>query len=121
MQFTLIGLGDIVLPGLLICFLLRFDLTTLQGRANGYFIAGIVGYTVGLVLCEVIVGTTHIAQPAMIYLVPCTLGASMGLACKRHELKQLWDGLEHEHERLEDSENVTEVKEGLTYQTADFY
>jgi len=25
MQFTLIGLGDIVLPGLLICFCLRLD------------------------------------------------------------------------------------------------
>ena len=25
MQFTLIGLGDIVLPGLLVCFALRLD------------------------------------------------------------------------------------------------
>jgi hypothetical protein len=116
LQFTLIGLGDIVLPGMLICFLLRYDHTAGSGSKNGYFIAGIIGYTVGLIMCEVIVGTTHIAQPAMIYLVPGTLGSCMALAYKRDEVKLLWEGLETEHERLLDSD---EIKDGLTYHTSD--
>jgi len=117
LQFTLIGLGDIVLPGMLLCFLMRYDHTNGSGTMNGYFLAGIIGYCVGLIMCEVIVGTTHIAQPAMIYLVPGSLGSCMTLAWKRNEVKDLWEGLE-EHERLLDNSG-DETKDGLTYHTGD--
>lgn len=36
-SFTLIGLGDIVLPGLMVCFALRFDQTKELDWKSGYF------------------------------------------------------------------------------------
>lgn len=71
-DFTLIGLGDIVLPGLLVAFALRVDHITLNTPSlfGGYFFYSMCGYCVGLLVCEVIVASLHVAQPAMIYLVP---------------------------------------------------
>eukprot|EP00293_Proteomonas_sulcata_P016805 CAMPEP_0184296876 /NCGR_PEP_ID=MMETSP1049-20130417/7825_1 /TAXON_ID=77928 /ORGANISM="Proteomonas sulcata, Strain CCMP704" /LENGTH=202 /DNA_ID=CAMNT_0026606323 /DNA_START=48 /DNA_END=656 /DNA_ORIENTATION=+ len=101
MQFTLIGLGDIVLPGLLLCFALRFDDSKGVDKKSGYFAATMVGYCVGLTMCEIIVGTFHVAQPAMIYLVPGTLIPFILVARARGEIGEAWEGLKS-HYRLED-------------------
>ena len=48
--FSMIGLGDIVLPGLFTAFLLRFD----RGRNDAndlYFTTAMVGYAFGLAMC----------------------------------------------------------------------
>jgi hypothetical protein len=37
---------------------------------SGYFLVTMIGYCVGLTICEIVVGSFHLAQPAMIYLVP---------------------------------------------------
>mmetsp|Transcript_5382 Transcript_5382/g.11874 ORF Transcript_5382/g.11874 Transcript_5382/m.11874 type:complete len:163 (-) Transcript_5382:44-532(-) len=117
-SFTLIGLGDIVLPGLLVCFALRFDASREMEWKTGYFAgnsthipqlnshatAALGGYTVGLILCEIVVGELHVAQPAMIYLVPGVLGALCLMAHRRGELQDLWVGIESTHARLEDDE-----------------
>ena len=34
----------------------------------------------------------EMGQPALLYLVPCTLGTMCYLGRKRQELRQLWDG-----------------------------
>jgi len=64
-----------VLPGLMVCFALRFDAYKEQEWKTGYFAAAMCGYSVGLLVCEIVVGCFHLAQPAMIYLVPGVLGA----------------------------------------------
>ena len=92
-EFTLIGLGDIVLPGLLICFALRFDDYKGLEWNTGYFAWTMVGYIVGLTVCEVVVGVFHIAQPAMIYLVPGTLLPILFLALSRGEVAEIWNGI----------------------------
>lgn len=61
-----------VLPGLFAGFLLRFD----RGRSDGndlYFMTCMVGYAIGLALCLLVLITFKAAQPAMLYLSPCTL------------------------------------------------
>mmetsp|Transcript_42225 Transcript_42225/g.86326 ORF Transcript_42225/g.86326 Transcript_42225/m.86326 type:complete len:381 (-) Transcript_42225:61-1203(-) len=103
MQFTLIGLGDIVLPGLLLCFSLRLDDHKGIDKKSGYFAATMAGYCVGLTMCEVIVGSLHVAQPAMIYLVPGTLIPFALVANARGEVKDVWEGIKSHH-RLEDNE-----------------
>mmetsp|Transcript_53447 Transcript_53447/g.86558 ORF Transcript_53447/g.86558 Transcript_53447/m.86558 type:complete len:385 (+) Transcript_53447:69-1223(+) len=102
MQFTLIGLGDIVLPGLLICFCLRLDDAKGISKRSGYFAVVMVGYCIGLTICEIVVGTFHWAQPAMIYLVPGTLIPFVWKAHSRGEISDVWEGLKSHH-RLDDS------------------
>uniref|UniRef100_A0A7S0VTT0 Uncharacterized protein n=1 Tax=Hemiselmis tepida TaxID=464990 RepID=A0A7S0VTT0_9CRYP len=92
-QFTLIGLGDIVLPGLLLCFAMRYDDARRIDWRGGYFAACMAGYCVGLTVCEYVVGTYHWAQPAMIYLVPGTLLPFAWVAYSRKELADVWEGL----------------------------
>ena len=93
LQFTLIGLGDIVLPGLLLSFAMRFDDNRKVDLRSGYFAVTMTGYVVGLMICEVIVGAFHLAQPAMIYLVPGTLIPFYAMAMYRGELGEAWAGL----------------------------
>jgi signal peptide peptidase-like protein 2B len=104
---SLLGLGDIVLPGLLLSFAARFDnakalLATLGGRNGvrskilgtygGYFPPLVVAYAVGLMMANVAVSVMHMGQPALLYLVPCCLGTMSFMGYRRNELKDLWDG-----------------------------
>lgn len=92
--FALLGLGDVVLPGLLLCFVMRFDLCTF-GRMTwrqGYFYWVALGYALGLLLADVAVAATGMGQPALLYIVPCTLGVQILLASRRGELREMWDG-----------------------------
>ena len=62
----------LVLPGLFSAFLLRFD----KGRNdtnNLYFTTCTLGYATGLALCLLCVVFFGAAQPAMLYISPCTL------------------------------------------------
>lgn len=93
LQFTLIGLGDIVLPGLLLSFAMRFDDHKDIDLRSGYFAVTLSGYIVGLTMCEIIVGSFHLAQPAMIYLVPGTLIPFYCLALYRGEVGEAWAGI----------------------------
>jgi hypothetical protein len=89
--FSMIGLGDMVLPGLLTGFLLRFD----RGRNDindMYFTTVMVGYAMGLALCLLVLITFKAAQPAMLYLSPCTLACVYIQALRRNEVEMLWRG-----------------------------
>ncbi|KAM3196944.1 hypothetical protein ACQJBY_072561 [Aegilops geniculata] len=90
--YDMIGFGDIIFPGLLVAFSYRFDRAGKKGILNGYFLWLTVGYAVGLFL-------TYLAlflmdghgQPALLYLVPCTLGVIVVLGWMRGELPHLWN------------------------------
>ncbi|CAK9048563.1 Signal peptide peptidase-like 2B (SPP-like 2B) (SPPL2b) [Durusdinium trenchii] len=61
-QFKILGLGDIAIPGLLISLLLRHDLVRKHRRCRGYFLAGVIGYAIGL-LATFVQGTWTITAP----------------------------------------------------------
>jgi signal peptide peptidase-like protein 2B len=90
--YDMIGFGDIIFPGLLVAFSYRFDRASKKGILNGYFLWLTVGYAVGLFL-------TYLAlflmdghgQPALLYLVPCTLGLIVILGWVRGDLHDLWN------------------------------
>ena len=89
--FSMIGLGDIVLPGLFTSFLLRFD----RGRNDAndlYFSTGMVGYAFGLALCLLVLIAFKAAQPAMFFLTPSLLLAIYCQAQRHGELGMLWRG-----------------------------
>merc|ERR1712137_517727 len=84
----MLGLGDIVLPGLLLSQLFRVDYALLNeqnhvkrrlnawqvlAKSEGFFLPALLGYVVGLVLTFTALAVLQMGQPALLYLVPCTL------------------------------------------------
>ncbi|VFQ92308.1 unnamed protein product [Cuscuta campestris] len=90
--YDMIGFGDILFPGLLVSFAFRFDKANQKGLLNGYFPWLMVGYGVGLwfTYLGLYLMNGH-GQPALLYLVPCTLGTCVALGMIRGELRKLWN------------------------------
>merc|ERR1719436_2321584 len=89
-QFKILGLGDIAIPGLLISLLLRHDLTRRSRRCTGYFLAGVIGYALGLLATFVSLYLMKHGQPALLFLVPGTLLPTCLIAMQKGELASLW-------------------------------
>jgi len=110
---SLLGLGDIVLPGLLLALCARMDEArallgaVADGRGGGvslprlgaksicceaYFAPVCVAYAVGLCMAFIAVLVMQMGQPALLYLVPCTVGTVAFVGWRRGELSDLWNG-----------------------------
>lgn len=86
--FSMLGLGDIVIPGIFVALALRFDVS--RGKHNnGYFGSAFLGYTVGLVLTIVVMNWFQAAQPALLYIVPGVVGFLAVHCIWNGEVKQL--------------------------------
>ena len=118
----MLGFGDIIFPGILLSYALRFDYVTRgrafcpglpcvsprpetrdQPKATGvpYFGWLMLGYGIGLSLAFVanVLGITINGvrgQPALLYLVPCTLGPLLLLGRIQGDFKALWNGFHDE-------------------------
>lgn len=90
--YSLLGFGDIALPGLFISYLLRYDYTIRLRGWTGYFPISMVGYVVGLGITYVALAATGEGQPALLYIVPMTLGVILPLAKYRGDLQHMWLG-----------------------------
>eukprot|EP00903_Cladosiphon_okamuranus_P014280 g13263.t1 len=90
--YAMLGLGDIVIPGLLLSFAHRYDLSVGLGLTKGYFIFMVAGYAVGLLMANMAVYVMAMGQPALLYLVPCTLGLFVFLSYNDGTLRMMWDG-----------------------------
>ncbi|KAG5180775.1 putative growth-on protein GRO10 [Tribonema minus] len=89
---VMLGLGDIVLPGLLLSFAARFDAASGLPLCRGYFVYVAGGYAAGLMMANLAVIMTGLGQPALLYLVPCTLGLMSFIAWADGTLPELWRG-----------------------------
>ncbi|XP_020550358.1 signal peptide peptidase-like 2 [Sesamum indicum] len=89
--YSIIGFGDILLPGLLVAFSLRYDWLANKSLRAGYFLWAMFAYGLGLLITYVALNLMdgH-GQPALLYIVPFTLGTFLALGRKRGELKVLW-------------------------------
>jgi hypothetical protein len=91
-----------VVPGLLLSFGARFDAAknlvavdstgTLNSGKRGYYFPLVIAYAIGLFMADVAVYVMDMGQPALFYLVPCTLGTIWYLGRKKNELHALWNG-----------------------------
>ncbi|KAI5074677.1 hypothetical protein GOP47_0010638 [Adiantum capillus-veneris] len=70
--FSMLGLGDIVIPGIFVALALRFDVS--RGKGSNYFRSAFAGYVAGLGITIVIMNWFQAAQPALLYIVPGVLG-----------------------------------------------
>lgn len=102
-QFSMLGLGDIVIPGAFVAILLRYDAFARQRNSVDnvrpkFFVTAMFGYTAGLIATLVIMNVFKAAQPALLYLVPAILG-SVGLhAWISGEFHALWNWQEEEED-----------------------
>ncbi|KAG5021879.1 hypothetical protein JHK85_018221 [Glycine max] len=89
--YSIIGFGDIILPGLIVAFSLRYDWLAKKNLRAGYFLWAMSAYGLGLLITYVALNLMdgH-GQPALLYIVPFTLGTFLSLGKKRGELKILW-------------------------------
>jgi len=100
---SLLGLGDIVLPGLLLAFAARNDAAikmirrcystnnSIISNRGGYFIPLCILYGIGLAMADLAVYMTDQGQPALLYIVPCCLGGILIMAWTRKDLVHMWD------------------------------
>ncbi|GAB4857388.1 Signal peptide peptidase-like 2 [Ancistrocladus abbreviatus] len=115
--YSIIGFGDILLPGLLVAFSLRYDWMAKKNLRAGYFLWAMCAYGLGLLVTYVALNLMdgH-GQPALLYIVPFTLGTFLMLGSKRGDLKILWSRGEperpcmHLHLQLDGSEQESAKK-----------
>ena len=128
-DYNMIGLGDIVVPGVYVALMLRFDiyLYTKKGKDMKnfkfnfsdmkYFLITFIFYVLGIGLTLFVMIVFNHAQPALLYLVPCTLISSSLTALATGEFKELWAfneeklGKENEDDEDEDEDDKKTKKE----------
>ena len=87
-EFSMLGLGDIVIPGIMVAIILRYDLANNNGKIK-YFTSCFVGYVVGIASTIVVMNVFKAAQPALLYIVPSVLLATFGHAWKEGEVDKV--------------------------------
>ena len=93
-NMAMLGLGDIVIPGIFIALLLRFD-RSLNRSSNTYFNASFLAYILGLVTTIVVMSVFKHAQPALLYLVPACISFPVTLAAVKGDLKTMFAYEDH--------------------------
>eukprot|EP01112_Ceratiomyxa_fruticulosa_P021976 TRINITY_DN7926_c0_g1_i1.p1 TRINITY_DN7926_c0_g1~~TRINITY_DN7926_c0_g1_i1.p1 ORF type:complete len:422 (+),score=81.09 TRINITY_DN7926_c0_g1_i1:157-1266(+) len=108
LQFSMLGLGDIVIPGVFIALLLRFDQVRASSKkgskrsksiSRSYFLTTYIAYILGLATTVFVMHTFQAAQPALLYLVPFCIGASFLKAVISGETATLLEYSDNEEER----------------------
>jgi len=85
-----LGLGDMALPGLFISYIYRFE--SYKGTGLRLYNVAVAGYGVGLVIAFMFLTIFKVAQPALLYLVPCGILPVVLLGYLRGTLSSLWNG-----------------------------
>jgi len=98
--FSMLGLGDIVIPGSFIATCLRFDLFRSQRtheltKAHSsltfqkpYFKASLIAYIIALNITSLMMQMLDRAQPALLYLSPACIGAFLYTAWRKREMRE---------------------------------
>jgi len=93
-NFAMLGLGDIVIPGIFIALLLRFD-NSLKRNSRLYFYSTFFAYFLGLVATICVMHVFKHAQPALLYLVPACIITPLIVAGVKREMPLLMKYEDH--------------------------
>lgn len=107
-NFAMLGLGDIVVPGIFIALLLRFD-HSLNRNSKVYFYSTFAAYLFGLLFT---IGVMHVykhAQPALLYLVPCCICVPLLIALIKQDLGAMFQYEDHPSAKDEDTKTEDTV------------
>uniref|UniRef100_A0A286XXW8 Signal peptide peptidase-like 2C n=1 Tax=Cavia porcellus TaxID=10141 RepID=A0A286XXW8_CAVPO len=108
--FSILGFGDIVVPGFLVAYCHRFDVHTHSHQV--YFVACTIAYAMGLMVTFLAMVLMEMGQPALLYLVSSTLLTSLAVAACRQELALFWTG----QSRAQPVAGLSVVPEGCSKQ-----
>ncbi|KAI0066116.1 hypothetical protein BV25DRAFT_1498598 [Artomyces pyxidatus] len=92
----MLGLGDIVVPGIFAALALRYDYHRFLIAPSGakftkpYFYAALGAYVSGLACTMAVMHVFHAAQPALLYLSPACILSFFATAWVRGEVKEAW-------------------------------
>lgn len=110
-KFAMLGLGDIVMPGVFVALSLRFDYKKAYGKivkstkgpinkktilsptsnfARPYFYTCMASYIIGLSITMLVMHVFHAAQPALLYLSPACTGSVLLLAILSGDTAEYW-------------------------------
>lgn len=104
-SFSLLGTGDIVLPGFFISLCYKYDiwkwhnvhddeefhLLRLPRYMGRYLISSLMGYISGLIICMIFLHKYQIGQPALLYIVPSTIIMVLSVAYLSGDLSEFWN------------------------------
>ncbi|OSD06722.1 hypothetical protein PYCCODRAFT_1403423 [Trametes coccinea BRFM310] len=104
--FTMLGLGDIVIPGMFVAIALRYDYhraAQLKSArvAKVYFLTTLAAYATGLVTTMAVMHIWRKAQPALLYLSPACILSFIIVSLARGEFKEAWtwtDDIDDKHD-----------------------
>lgn len=93
--FTMLGLGDVVVPGTFIALALRYDYSHHQKGAVGrpetpFFHATLGAYMASLATTMAVMHVWKTGQPALLYISPSIILTTIGTALVRGEFGELW-------------------------------
>ncbi|KIK67467.1 hypothetical protein GYMLUDRAFT_872974 [Collybiopsis luxurians FD-317 M1] len=99
--FTMLGLGDVVIPGAFVSLAMRYDyhLHLKSGNSGAtfrkpYFYAAFVAYIIGLVTTMSVMHFFKAAQPALLYLSPACILSFVITALYRGEFSDAWSWID---------------------------
>jgi len=100
--YAMLGLGDIALPGLFMVFLYAVDrqfdreekitFSNLKDSYLSYFTCSLIEYSLGYIVTIIVLTIMQSGQPALLYLVPFTVGPTAFIAWRRGDLQTMWKG-----------------------------
>lgn len=108
-NFAMLGLGDIVIPGIFIALLLRYDYS-LKRKSKVYFYATFIAYFMGLMATIFVMHVYKHAQPALLYLVPACVITPLCVATVKGDLKSLFAYEDHPEEKTDGKESKEKSK-----------
>jgi len=88
---TMLGLGDVAIPGVFVALALRYDVHRAATAADKpYFHATLLAYMLGLGTTMGVMHAWGTAQPALLYLSPACIAAFLVTAAVRGEVGEAW-------------------------------
>ena len=102
-QFSMLGLGDIVIPGFYVAMTLRYDKNIGKGKTS-VFEWCFIGYCLGLGTTVFVMHVFKAAQPALLYIVPAVLIFSFTGAAVAGNASSFSNYVEEAEEKPEDKE-----------------
>ncbi|KAG1869819.1 signal peptide peptidase-domain-containing protein [Suillus tomentosus] len=113
--YTLLGLGDIVIPGTFVALALRYDYARADDKGTfrkPYFYATLAAYITGLVTTMAVMHVFGKAQPALLYLSPACMLSLFGVGIVRGELGNAWKWIDGDGSKSEVDDGGGEEVDG---------